>query len=219
MQRDFLVEIKSRDFGATLDSTDIFYYLNKAQENWIKEKYQKGFEIDQSLTDDLRVFVVKDRELDTKYSGEAINGFYVDYVNLPDDYLHRISDRSKVLYSFDEITFTVNVDSRVPNEDTKSGIYFNKYSQSDDIYKLLSDPFNKTKHSSPLIDINDSRINIYTDNRFLVDKVFLNYIREPLTIDPKKDQACELPNIYHKEIVEQAVALFGQFSQNQKQKE
>lgn len=217
MQNNFLVEVKARDFGATVDSSDIFYYLNKAQEKWLKEKYDQGFEVSQALVDDLRVFLKKDVELDAKYAGDSarFKDYYVDYVEFPNDYLHAISYRSKVLYSFKPITFTVTNGSRVPNESTKSAIYFNRFSQSDDIYKLLEDPFNSTKHTRPLVDINDRRINIYTNKKFVVDKVYLNYLREPKEISVETDQACELPEVFHEEIVEQAVGLYAKFLNSQ----
>lgn len=219
MHNAFLTEIKisGRQKGSRIESFDIFYYLNKAQDEWLKEKYDQGFEVSQALVDDLRVFLKKNIELDALYAGNnsRFNKYYVDYVEFPEDYLHTISVRSKVLFSFQPLTFTVDDSSRIPNEQTKSAIYFNKFSQSDDIYKLLSDPFNKTKHSNPLMDINNSRINIYTDDKFIVDKVFLNYLRTPKRISVETSQACELPEIFHTEIVEQAVGLYAKFLNSQ----
>ena len=219
MHNAFLTEIKvsGRQKGSRIESFDIFYYLNKAQDEWLKEKYDQGFEVSQALVDDLRVFLEKNVELDALYAGNnaGFKNYDVDYVEFPEDYLHTISVRSKVLYSFTPLTFTVIDGSRVPNESTKSAIYFNRFSQSDDIYKLLSDPFNTTKPSGPLMDINDSRINVYTNKKFIVDKVFLNYLRTPKTISVETGQACELPEIFHSEIVEQAVGLYAKFLNSQ----
>lgn len=215
MQNFFLTELKVRDH-ATLGSEDIFYYLNKAQEQWILEKFSGGFELTQDLIDDLRIFYKKDVEIDAKYGGASarFGNYKVDYIEFPDNYLHLISQRSQVSYSYDGISYSVDADGkRQPSGNYKSDIYFNKWIQSDDIYKLLSDPFNTTKHNNPITDINDQRINIYTNDNFLIEKGILNYIREPKEIDPNTGQSSELPEIYHKEIVQQAVALYSQFSQ------
>lgn len=213
MQNSFLTEIKAKDH-TVIGSDDIFYYLNKAQENWIKEKFAQGFELTQSLTDDLKTFFKKDVNIDASYGGSLaqFGDYEVDYIDLPSDYLHLISQRSKVNYSFNGINFNISGGSRVASGKFKTDIYFNKWVQSDDIYQLLSDPFNTTKHTKPLSDINDQRINIYTNDRFIIDEGIINYIREPKEIDPETGQSSELPNIYHKEIVEQAVALYSQFS-------
>lgn len=217
MQNNFLVELKARDFAATVDSSDIFYYLNKAQDKWIKEKFDKGFEINQPLVDDLRVFLEKDAELDTQYAGDnaSFDNFYVDYVKFPENYLHVVSSRSKVNYSFTPLTFTLDNGKRVANGSTKSAIYYNRYSQSDDIYKLLDDSFNTTKHSTPLVDINGSRMNVYTNEHFIIDKVLLNYIRQPKEISVENNQPSELPETFHEEIVEQGVSLYAKFLNSQ----
>lgn len=213
MQNSFLTEIKTKDH-TVIGSDDIFYYLNKAQENWIKEKFAQGFELTQSLTDDLKTFFKKDVSIDASYGGSLaqFGDYEVDYIDLPSDYLHLISQRSRVNYSFNGISYTLSGGSRVADGKFKTDIYFNKWVQSDDIYQLLSDPFNTTKHTKPLSDINDQRINIYTNDRFIIDEGIINYIREPKEIDPETGQSSELPNIYHKEIVQQAVALYSQFS-------
>lgn len=215
MQNSFLTEIKAKDH-TVINSDDIFYYLNKAQEQWIKEKFAQGFELTQGLIDDLRVFFKKDVDLDAKYGGSLaqFGNFKVDYITLPDDYLHLVSQRSQINYSFDGIDYTLVDGSRKAEGQYKTDIYFNKWIQSDDTYQLLSDPFNTTKHNKPISDINDQRINIYTNDKFIVDKGIINYIREPKDIDPEVDQSSELPEIYHREIVQQAVALYSQFSQN-----
>lgn len=217
MQNSFLTEIKARDHAASIPSDDIYYYLNKAQEQWILKKFPQGFEITQDLIDDLRIFYKKDVDIDAFYAGTdaKFGNFEVDYIEFPDDYLHLVSQRSQVAYNYNGINYTIDsLGSRQPEGEYKSDIYFNKWIQSDDIYKLLSDPFNTTKHDNPITDINNQRINIYTNDNFLIQKGIINYIREPKEIDPKTDQESELPEIYHKEIVQQAVALYSQFSTN-----
>lgn len=84
----------------------------------------------------------------------------------------------------------------------------NRFSQLDDIYTLLDDPFNKTKHTSPLSTINGSNLDIYTDETFFVPKVKLTYLRKPRAIDSTSGSVitCELADHTHQEIVDMAVA-------------
>ena len=84
----------------------------------------------------------------------------------------------------------------------------NRYSQLDDIYTLLKDPFNKTKHTSPLTTIVGHNIDIYTDETFYVPKVKLTYIKKPRSIDSTSGSvtSCELAAPTHQEIVDMAVA-------------
>lgn len=209
MQRNFLSEIGLSENTERIPSNEIFYFINKAQDKFIKDLYREGFEIDQALTDRLRVFLVKDLPIETTFAGEfsGTKGFVVDYIEFPDDYLHLISQRSKTHYNRNGINYNVNNGRRIPTNATVSGIYFNRYSQSDDIYKLLDDPFNKTKHNKPISDINNNKLNIYTDDTFIVSDVILNYLRKPKEISLQ--QGCEIPESFHEEIIEQAVGLFS----------
>ena len=77
----------------------------------------------------------------------------------------------------------------------------NRYSQLDDIYTLLKDPFNTTKHTSPLTTIVGHNIDIYTDETFYIPKVKLTYIKKPRSINssPGFVIACELADHTHQE--------------------
>lgn len=50
--------------------------------------------------------------------------------------------------------------------------------QHDDIFKLIEDPFNKTKYSSPLTVMRDKRLDIYSDDTFITDKVRITYLKD-----------------------------------------
>ena len=83
---------------------------------------------------------------------------------------------------------------------------FNKFVQQDDIFKLLEDPFNTTKHTSPLTTIRGQYIDIYTSDIFLIDKVKITYIRKPKEISLSLGIDCELPVHCHQEIVDMTVS-------------
>jgi hypothetical protein len=83
---------------------------------------------------------------------------------------------------------------------------FNKFIQQDDIHKLLEDPFNTTKYTSPLTTIRQDYIDIYTSDIFIIDKVKITYIRQPRRISLPLGIDCELPIHTHQEIVDMTVS-------------
>ena len=82
----------------------------------------------------------------------------------------------------------------------------NKFVQQDDIAKLLSDPFNTTKYTSPLTTVRGRYIDIYTSDIFIIDKLKITYIRYPRNISLPLGISCELPDHTHQEIVDMAVS-------------
>jgi hypothetical protein len=95
---------------------------------------------------------------------------------------------------------------RVPTVDTTKTQVFNKFSQLDDVYRLLDDPFNTTTEKSPLTTIRDNYIDIYTSAIFIIDSVKITYIRKPLPISLPLGYNCELPEHAHQEILAMAVS-------------
>lgn len=82
----------------------------------------------------------------------------------------------------------------------------NRFSQQDDIFKLLSDPFNTTKHTSPLTTMRGNSIDIYTSDIFIIDTLKITYIRKPREISLSLGINCELPEHTHQEIVAMTVS-------------
>ncbi len=222
MQYEFQMHMNQFKEPLQLDSDDVLYWLNKAQEEFVINRYtgrnlfRKAFEQSQQVIDDVRNLVVKNKEIDTNYLGEehtATKGFYTDYAELPENQLYLVSQRSEIAYNRDGIDFEVNNDKRDPVGEYDTKTVFNRYSQSDDIFTLLSDPFNTTKTSSPLTDISDKGITIYTDKTFLAKKIIINYIRKAkklslTTNDSEYTTEPELAEHTHKEIIQLAVDLF-----------
>lgn len=79
------------------------------------------------------------------------------------------------------------------------------YSQLDDIYTLLDDPFNTTKSTSPLYTIEENFVDVYSNNEFVTNSVRLKYIRRPQRMSKSLGVGCELPEHTHQEIVEMAI--------------
>ena len=82
----------------------------------------------------------------------------------------------------------------------------NTFIQHDDIFTLLSDPFNKTKRTDPLTTIRGSSIDVYTNDIFIIDSVKITYIRNPRNISLSLGIDCELPDHTHQEIVDMTVS-------------
>ena len=95
---------------------------------------------------------------------------------------------------------------RVPIAMSSRQYALNKFVQLDDIAKLLEDPFNTTKHTSPLTTIRGRHIDIYTSDIFIIDKLKITYIRKPREISLPLGISCELPDHTHQEIVDMAVS-------------
>jgi hypothetical protein len=81
----------------------------------------------------------------------------------------------------------------------------NKFTQHDDIFKLLSDPFNTTTYKSPLYTIRDSSLDIYTDDTFIVEAAKMTYLKRPATVDFGNTVNCDLPVSVHQEVVDMTV--------------
>ena len=104
---------------------------------------------------------------------------------------------------------------RVPTDLFTREIHPNKFIQHDDIFKLLTDPFNKTKHTAPLSTIQGDNIEIYTDDTFLIEEVKLLYLKQPAKVDNTSTVPvnCDLPEHTHQEIVDMTVStILGNIS-------
>jgi hypothetical protein len=111
-----------------------------------------------------------------------------------------INTTTDVLYDDSQL-----VDYRTLNDSEKE-FTLNKFVQHDDISKLIEDPFNTTKYTSPLTTIRGDYIDLYTSDIFIIDKVKITYIRKPQKISLSLGIDCELPEHCHQEIVDMTVS-------------
>lgn len=79
------------------------------------------------------------------------------------------------------------------------------FAQHDDMYALLDDPFNRTDYELPFYNIEESYLDIYTDNTFIADKAIIKYIKRPIAISKSLGVGSELPFHTHEEIVEMTI--------------
>ena len=80
-----------------------------------------------------------------------------------------------------------------------------KFSQQDDIYAVLDDPFNSTSERGILYTIQETFLDLYTNVTFIPNSVQIKYIRKPAQMSKRFGVGCELPEHTHHEIVEMAV--------------
>ena len=97
-------------------------------------------------------------------------------------------------------------EKRDPVEFTERLTVSNTFTQQDDIFTMLQDPFNTTKHTDPLTTIRGNQIDIYTSDIFIIDTVKITYIRNPRNISLPLGIDCELPIHSHQEIVDMTVS-------------
>lgn len=91
---------------------------------------------------------------------------------------------------------------RIPTSQTaKITQVLNRFSQQDDIFRLLDDPFNTTNEREPLTTMRDNFIDVYSSAVFMIDQVKITYIRKPLPISLSLGYDCELPEHVHEDIV------------------
>lgn len=215
MQYEFQMQMNQFNEALQLDSDDIEYWLNKAQIDLVKERYngfnrlRRGFEQSQERIDDLRVLIERDHQIDTQHQPNisGTSGFEADVAQFPENYMFLISHKSRIFYKYPEINWTLANGKRETSEGTLK-VVLNRVSQSDDIYKMLSDPFNKPKPSSPISVIADNLIYVFTDKTFIVDKVLIDYLRLPVEMSIENEVDCELPSHLHKDIIQRAVDAF-----------
>lgn len=232
---NFRVELDKFRSSIEITSDDIEYFLNKAQEKFIEQRFngmnytRRGFEQSAQIISELKPLFKKGEELDVYYPDITTpDNFELDRADLPDSLLYFVSSTCQLTYVLDasdiEVNTGVNPNVRkvVDGEDSATLFPIMKYVQNDDIYQVLRDPFNKSSFKKVIIDINENYLDIYTNNTSFVSKVIINYIRNPLAITyvengHEDNQDCELPDFTHKDIIELAVQMFLKTESNQTQ--
>tara|TARA_R110002049_G_scaffold99687_4_gene242661 strand:- start:2706 stop:3833 length:1128 start_codon:yes stop_codon:yes gene_type:complete len=97
-------------------------------------------------------------------------------------------------------------EKRVLNSDPVEVTVSSTFAQQDDIFTLLTDPFNTTKHTDPLYTVRGNAIDMYTSDIFIIDALKITYIRKPSKISLSLGISCELPEHCHQEIVDMTVS-------------
>jgi len=73
--------------------------------------------------------------------------------------------------------------------------------------RIRTSTFCKTITSSPISAVTGNQLKVYHDNRFIVSKCKVSYIRKPAKINLLLNQNCDLANEFHQEICDR-VSLY-----------
>lgn len=82
-----------------------------------------------------------------------------------------------------------------------------RFVETEDLYDILDHPFAKTIADHPVGTFRGRELQVYNNEKFILNKVQIDYIRKPRLISLSLDQHCELPESRHGEIVDIAVQL------------
>jgi hypothetical protein len=202
MKEYFVTELTQWRKKPRIDSKDIYYWLNFAQDAFIEARFADGdFNRTRRVTEDLRPLFVKDSSQPATYVGEILEGFHCDEATLPADHLFLVAVRAVTL-STSAPEQTVGVVRSGSSPKTK----IVKIVQSDDVYRLLDDPFHRPQKRSGIGDLTGGEFHVYTDESFVVSSLSFDYIKEPTAISD--GAGSDLPDFVHNDLVTQAVTLF-----------
>ena len=99
-----------------------------------------------------------------------------------------------------------NQGTRVATTTSETITVENKFSQLDDIFTMLNDPFNTTKYTNPLFTVRQGNMDLYTNDIFIVEQIKLTYLKLPDDISLSLGTNCELPDHTHREIVDMTIS-------------
>lgn len=187
---------------------EIDSFLNNAQEEFIEQRAygtnpkRTGLEEDQKRRDDLRE-VISDftSNVFTSNSANKPNGVYV---TLPANYRHAIQEEVTITYTDCNNAAATKRIPVVP-------LTHDRYNRT------LADPFNRPyRDEVARLDIENGVFELITDGTYTITGYFMRYIKQPqriqygTTYDPVSigfgvDQASELADHTHREIVKIAV--------------
>jgi hypothetical protein len=111
---------------------------------------------------------------------------------------------SSAIYRYETIKSTYDIYGRsAPTADKRISQCW--FAQSDDIPTVMKDPFNRTSFDYIPYSVKENFIDVYSDNTFVVPKIYIVYIRKPKAISITSGVGCELPEHTHQEIVEMTI--------------
>lgn len=204
-------KIDSEAYPELLDG-EIDYYLNEAQDRFIKQRYgpnniyRAGFEQIQKRTEDLKE-IVKTRYAAVSeveyYTASGLNVYRADVSSL-------FTDEAQTTTSTDEYMFFVKTLAQTCKGECCE---WNKVElvQQDDVAVVKDDPFNKPLLEEPVIFFEDGDIFIWTAEGATVGGLLLTFIKRPAQINIGTYGGtlteCELSEYTHREILQMAVKI------------
>ncbi|WP_292487418.1 hypothetical protein [Methanohalobium sp.] len=194
-----------------LNPYDIEGYLNKAQNQYLKEKflsYQSPYEIVYALNksyDEISELIKVDTDL-TPTDAESGYGDHAKKIDtLPDDYLYYVRS-------------SVNMDREKLQKVTGEWAE-NRIIGLDSLIKTISGVGNWPIILNPLVYLVDQAIYIIHDAYTTINSFNLMYLKQPRELDLQTGNECELPLHWHYDIADYAVRLYLSRQKEEIQKE
>lgn len=181
-----------------LNSDTIFYYINRAKDEYVKQLY-RAFQLNQELSDKLRTLVKTDR-----YTGLDFNRNNNRWsTNYPQDYLYTLGEQVSI-HIFDD---------RCPSLVSKSMDVIEATIETVDriLSNSLSEYHLHHNQARPVRLYTDGKIVLITDGNYGINEYQLTYLRNAKDLGNKlTEEYTELPVDTHQEIVDAAVMMYIQ---------
>ena len=198
---EYQLTVDKRDSSAVpeLEAEVIDYFLNEAQERYIKSRYESlnvykaGFEAIQKRTDDLRS-IVKTEDINTAVVAGETNTFKAVLSGTTSPYMFYIRGRANMV--------------KTGCANKTQGVNLVRH---DSLDRILLDPFNKPNYGNVVAYFEDSDFFVITDGTFTVPSVKITFLKRPNLMNVGSYGGavvdCELPEHTHKEIVQYAADI------------
>ncbi len=199
MQTAFEIEAKIIDSRLKPLSSDIFYWINRAVERFVKSRYtgdnstDKGFEQNQKRIDDLRT-LVEEVTIGTSIGTYKPNSYIA---TLPVDYLYLVGEESQISYTNSQ-SILVNIRTGVMQ------CTIDRYRQEvDNSFSEFNLQYGLAR---PLRLFYGTYIELVSDGNYTIPYLYLRYISIPQVVS--LSNPCNLPAPTHPEIIKMAVGLY-----------
>lgn len=195
-ERQLQTIIPSYNSSVKLNSDTIFYYINRAKDEYIKQLY-RVFQQNQEITDKLRTLVCK-QEYVQKDMTNTDNRWDMQY---PTDYM----------FALGEETYIEICKNNCPNLVSKVRDITEATIETVDriLENSLSEYHLHHNQARPVRLYTENKIVLITDGNYGISKYILTYLRNAKNIGTDlTKQYNELPEVTHQEIVDAAVRMY-----------
>lgn len=209
--RQALDKVNSSSYPELL-TEQVDYYLNEAQLRFIKTRYsgnnlsKNSFEQNQKRIDDLNKIVI------TRFS--KVLPITYDPTTFKCSLSTIYNDEACTVVSSEKYMFYVMGRCKTSKTNCSSKYHNIRIYTHDELNVVRKNPFRKSVYSEPIGYFEDNNINIITEGNFTADVLAISFIKEPVLIKygsqypvPTTDVSCELSEQTHKEIIQLAVAI------------
>lgn len=181
-----------------LNSDTIFYYINRAKDEYVKQLY-RAFQLNQESSDKLRTLVKTDKY--TSFDFKKVNNRWS--TNYPEDYLYTLGEQ-----------VSINIyNDRCPQLASKSTDVIEATIETVDriLSNSLSEYHLHHNQARPVRLYTDGNIVLITDGNYGIDEYQLTYLRSAKDLGNNlTEEYTEMPVDTHQEIIDAAVMMYIQ---------